>query len=214
MRDLVVLCADAMWTATLEAILYRHESLGLRRPLDADVRHIPGESDGGARTRGAKILRYERPRFSHALLVFDHDGCGDLRLPEQIQAEIDHELSADWAGNAKSIVVAPEVEAWIVGGHKHFSHIRGLERAPVREWLAEKHHWPKGIDKPADPKGALSALFSTYGAKLSSANYRRIMSHASLSSDAAPVRRTSSSARPCGRGLGRMRESPRFCTRP
>jgi len=109
MRDLVILCADTMWTATLEAVLLRHESLGLPRRLDADVRHIPGESDGGARARGAKILRYERTRFAHALLVFDHDGCGDPRPPEQIQEEIDRELNEDWAGAAKAIVVAPEV---------------------------------------------------------------------------------------------------------
>lgn len=180
MRDLVVLCADGMWRATLQAILLRHESLGLARALDADVRHIPGETDGGARARGAKILWYERSKFAHALLIFDHDGCGDLRPPDEIQAEIDKDLGADWAGKARSIVVAPEVEGWIVGGHKHFARIRGLERAQAREWLAERDHWPKGVDKPSDPKGALAALFFAHGAKLTSVNYRKIMSHASL----------------------------------
>jgi hypothetical protein len=172
-----------MWTATLEAILGRHESLGLPRRLDADVRHIPGETDGGARTRGAKILRYEHTRFTHALLIFDHDGCGDPRPPEQIQEEIDRELREEWGSAARSIVVLPEVEAWIMGGHRHFAKIRGLERAPARAWLDENGHWPTGVDKPRDPKGALSALFSAHGAKLSSASYRRIMTYASLSSE-------------------------------
>jgi hypothetical protein len=183
MRDLVVLCADTMWTATLGAILSRHESLGLPRRIDADVRHIPGGSDGGARTQGAKILRYERPNFAHALLVFDHDGCGDPRPPEQIQQEIDEALDADWHQAARTIVVAPEVEAWIMGCHRHFEQVHGLKGIEARRWLEKNGHWLRGVDKPADPKAALAALFAKHGAKLSSANYGRIMKHASLSPD-------------------------------
>lgn len=56
--------------------LGRPESLEIRR-ITFDFRQHPGR-DGGTRSNGAQVLALEKARFSHALLVLDHEGSGDV----------------------------------------------------------------------------------------------------------------------------------------
>ncbi|MBI4704499.1 MAG: hypothetical protein HY744_25635 [Deltaproteobacteria bacterium] len=179
MRDLLVLCADLNARATIEAILSRPRSLQTR-PIDFEVRHNPIGADGGTRAHGVSILRAALGSFSHAMMVFDWEGCGASGDPEVIERDLTARLAADWANRALAIVLDPELEAWLVGAHRHFGKVSGVDVADARQWLAEREWWPRQQDKPARPKEALEAWLRAHGARRTSANYRRIMKAASL----------------------------------
>ena len=111
MKDLLLLVADKSMQFSLQGGLDRPQSLGIR-PITFDFRQHPGR-DGGARTSGARILALERQRFSHALLVLDQEGNGSSETPEALEKRLDEELAATWGGNAKAIVIAPELDVWM-----------------------------------------------------------------------------------------------------
>lgn len=179
-RALFVLCPDISWRSVLEAILARYQSLGLPHALDVEVTHIPGKTDGGVRKSGPSILRSQTETFERALLVIDHEGCGDARDPAFIERDLDEELSKEWGDRAKAIVVAPELEAWIVGAHRHFNKIRGLEGVEPLHFWRSRGLWPEHEVKPKNPKEAIECLFDAHDAKRSSASYRKIAEHGSL----------------------------------
>jgi hypothetical protein len=156
MRDLIVLCPDIAWEQTLKAVLARHKNLRLPRPLDFYVFRAPGQTDGGVRRNGVALLRSYHKAFHRTILILDRDGCGDDRSARVIQQELDESLSHQWGQNGRAVVIDPEIEAWIIGGHTHFSVVNGLAAVGVREWLTDNGFWRKGENKPFQPKKAIN----------------------------------------------------------
>jgi hypothetical protein len=179
MSDLVVICPDQNWKAVLEAVLSRHESLKIRE-IDFMVLHNPLGSDGGTRVHGARFVRTQRSRFSHALVVFDRQGCGSSQPEETIEQEVEVDLQRDWQEHGRAVVVEPELEMWLIGAHYHFREIPKLAGVNAREWFSKKGLWPNGAKKPDAPKEHIEELFRAHRMTRSSANYRKIASTASL----------------------------------
>lgn len=75
-KDLVVLVADVDMEATIEGILGRHESLGVR-PIQAALYRHPNR-DCGCRAECQDFLRPFSSSFTHALVLFDREGQGEL----------------------------------------------------------------------------------------------------------------------------------------
>jgi hypothetical protein len=180
MRDLVVLTADKNTQFAVRGGLQRHQALGIRS-ITFDFRVHAGR-DGGARTSGAEVLRVERRRFAHALLVFDYEGCG---VPasvsaKQLEHRLDAELATVWGADAKAIVIDPELESWVWGGDNALHEVLGWPlQTPARAWLEAKGFQFEGR-KPARPKEAFEALVPIHKIPRSSSIYEAITKKISL----------------------------------
>lgn len=154
--DLFVLVADEDMVQTIKGLLLRPQSLKMAR-VKFDVRRHPGR-DSGCRVGAAEYLRAFLDSYRHALVIFDLDGSGSHKPREEIEREVDGELSRNgWKQRAKAIVVEPELEIWVWGTSKKVPEVLGWNKkyAELRRWLGGQGLWPEGNDKPPDPKEAM-----------------------------------------------------------
>lgn len=181
MKDLVILVADKNAQYALQGVLSRPQALGIR-PLSFEFRTHVGR-DGGARSSGVEVLARERARFSHALLVFDFEGCGaeGVATAVDLQSQLDERLSSLWDENARTVVIEPEVDAWLWGAE---AVLRDVLKWPleqgIRDWLMAKGFEFSQSGKPLRPKEALEALVPIHRQPRSSALYEKITGRISL----------------------------------
>lgn len=178
----MVLVPDKNTQFALRGILARHSALGIR-PISYDFRIHPGR-DGGVRTAGPELLRGERARFHHALLVHDRAGCGASELAStlDLEAELEQRLETVWADRAKAIVIEPEVDAWIWGTESVLRECLAwpLRDTGIRDWLVSRQFQFDSHGKPRMPKEALEALIPVHGLPRSSSLYERVTGRISL----------------------------------
>lgn len=180
MKDLVLLVADKNAQFALTGALQRPEALGIG-PVESEFRVHPGR-DGGARKTGPEILALERHRFRHALLVFDFEGSGtDLPDALAVEAQLDAKLRTRWGGQAKAIVIEPELDVWVWGSDNAVAEaIEWPTGRPLRGWLRAQGFAFDANQKPTRPKEALAAALRVPGWPRSSAVFRRIAERISL----------------------------------
>lgn len=180
-RDLHVLVADGDMYQTLEGVLSRPESLGVR-PINYTIdQHV--DHDPGCRAACASHLRSLLETHEHALVVFDQDGCGREGLPrEAIQAEVEADLRrSGWEDRAKAVVIDPELEAWVWGPSAEVA--RMLHWPSYRElksWLEGRELWPPDAAKPPDPKAAMRAALREKRIRASATVFRGLADTVSL----------------------------------
>ncbi len=180
MKDLVILVADKNMQFALTGALGRHASMQIH-PIEIEFRAHPGR-DGGVRKSGADLLRLDRSRFNHALLVLDFEGCGtDLPNAKALEDELDGRLSADWGESAKAIVIEPELDVWVWGSDNAVQQAINWQRpGRIRQWLVEQGFVFDENNKPTHPKEALEAVLRVVGLPRSSAVYKEIAEGISL----------------------------------
>ena len=107
LKDLFVLAADLELANALEGLLSRSRDLGIR-DVEFDIeRHV--NRDSGCRSDAVEYLRPYHGRYRHAMVVFDHHGCGSSLPREDIQRNLEKQLARNgWANGAKVIVIEPE----------------------------------------------------------------------------------------------------------
>lgn len=186
MKDLIVLVADKNMEFTIRGGLGRNKSLGIRL-VGFDVVQHPGR-DGGARSSGAQILALEKSRYSHALLLLDHEGSGTELSPEELERSLDAQLSSHWGESGKAIVISPELDIWMWGNDNHLAEVlRWPQTGSIRDWLSERGFAFHPNGKPVRPKEALEAIFPVCRLPRSSANYQKVASSISLARCADPA---------------------------
>lgn len=181
MKDLVILVADKNTRFALQGALRRPQALGIR-PIAFEFREHPGR-DGGARTTGPDLLALERQRFAHAFLVFDFEGCGDESTSSQnVEEKLDARLHRDWGGDAKAIVIEPEVDVWMWGADTVMREQIAWPSSAgaVRDWLATQDFTVNESGKPVRPKEALERVLRHVGQPRSSSLYEKLASRLSL----------------------------------
>jgi hypothetical protein len=180
MKDLIVLVADKNMQFAMQGGLDRPESLGTR-PISFDFRQHPGR-DGGARTNGAQVLALEKTRFSHALLVLDHEGSGAGGLGAlALETQLDEQLKSTWGDLAKAIVITPEVDIWMWGSDNKLAEVLKWPRQEsIRDWLRDAAFDVMENGKPQRPKEALEAVFRVCKRPRSSSAYQQIAASISL----------------------------------
>ncbi len=137
--------------------LSRPPAMGIR-PIRFKI-WVHAGRDGGVRVSGAKMARTGKGQFDHALVIFDYEGCGDQAPVNEIERNIDSQLECDWEGNARAVVIAPEVDIWMWGNDNALGEVlRWQEGNSVREWLCERNWQFDANGKPLRPKEALEAL--------------------------------------------------------
>jgi hypothetical protein len=180
MKDLIVLVADKNMQFALQGGLNRPESLGTRE-ISFDFRQHPGR-DGGTRSNGAQVLALEKARFSHALLVLDHEGSGAGELgAAALESQLDEQLKLTWNDKAKAIVIAPEVDIWMWGSDNKLAEVlKWPRKESIRDWLCATGFGFMPNGKPQRPKEALEAVFRVCKRPRSSAAYQQIASGISM----------------------------------
>ncbi len=181
-KDLVVLAADRDMEQALRGILSRPQAIGIR-PVTFDIFAHP-EHDGACARRGVSFLVNFLRTHDFGLLVFDHEGSGregtDRR---ELQRALDAQFAGSgWARRARTIVVSPELEAWVWSPSPHVDDVMGWKgrRPGLREWLVEHGLLEKGQVKPRRPKEALHAALRRVGVARSASLYRMLAERVSL----------------------------------
>lgn len=154
--DMVFLVADRDIEATVKGLLSRTRSLGIR-PVTFDVFTHPSR-DSGCRTQAAKFLRPLVDRYAHAVVLFDHDGCGSPdTTAEDLERAVEQSLAPVWFNRAGVVVLEPELEAWVWSDSPEVMRILGWDGSAdeLASWLNSLGVWPTNAAKPVDPKSAM-----------------------------------------------------------
>ena len=187
--DLVVLVPDLDLSGTVQRLLNRPESIGIRPVSFSVSRHL--RRDAGCRAGAAERLREFIRDHRYALVIFDRDGSGDPRESrESIRDDVERGLSRNgWEDRCKAIVIEPELEAWIWNGSRHVPGILGWKDsyAGLRRWLTSLGLWAPDDLKPSDPKRALKAVLRKTRTPLSAKLYRRLADTVSVRRCADPA---------------------------
>ncbi len=174
--DLLVLVADRDMQAAITGILHRHQSVGMRS-IRFDVQRHP-ETDAGCRCEGAEYLGAFVGQYEHAILMFDHEGCGQEDVtPAELEEQINRSLTAaGWRDRATTIVLVPELDVWVWSDSPHVEAALGWRgRTPsLRDWLRQKGYLAEQAAKPARPKEALEAALRVVKLPQSSAMYEEL----------------------------------------
>ena len=180
MNDLFLLVADKNARFAMEGALRRPKALGIH-PITYQFRVHSGR-DGGARKSGPDILRLERKRFRHGLLVLDFEGSGTFCSSGlELEEELDDRVLSLWGRGAKAIVIEPELDVWIWGSdHAIEQEIGWPPGCGIRNWIRQQGFAIATNNKPVRPKEALEAAMHQCGLPRSSATYQRIAESISL----------------------------------
>jgi len=154
MKDLVVLVADKNAEAAVKTLIEkRHESLGISQ-VQADV-FIHPRRDPGVFHEAHIFLRPFRREYRYALVMFDHEGCGQENKPaQQVEQEVKQRLEqSGWQGQCEVIALEPELEAWVWSSFHHVPEVLGLTPEQLQQIL---QRFPKThLGKPQRPKEAM-----------------------------------------------------------
>jgi hypothetical protein len=181
-RDLVVLVADKNLEAVVSGLLGRPRSFAIK-PIEYDL-FVHPRRDPGCLNEASEFLRSFSEAYRHALVLFDHQGCGREETPPDEIADLVREQIelAGWAGRAEVVVLAPELEVWVWTDSPHVPHCLGWadHAPPLRQWLADRGSWPRDEAKPREPKAALEAALREVRKPRSSAIYGDLARSVSL----------------------------------
>lgn len=160
-KDLVILTADLDAENAVRGVLTRSPSLNIRQleeGRDFDIHRHP-QRDAGCRSAAESFLEGFVRTHRHALVVFDHDGCGwEDRCPDAVESDLEDRLSrAGWEGRCAVVVIAPELEAWVWSDSPNVECELGWsgKYPPLREWLVSENLLAASASKPHDPKAAM-----------------------------------------------------------
>lgn len=189
MKDLVILAADKDMKTALDALLSRDRALGIR-PIRHDVFTHPGHDPACAR-EGVSFLEPFSAQYRHALLMFDYEGSGMEQncTPAELQSSLDEAFTRGaWGANAKTVLLYPELEAWVWSDSPHVeSEIRWNDsRVSLTDWMIQKQWLSQGQVKPPRPKEALDAALHRAGQPHSASLFGRLASTISFQRCADP----------------------------
>ena len=176
--DLVVLVPGKDDKAALKTLIEcRHKSLAIPR-----IRHrflVHPRRDPGCVNEAHNLLATSLSQARYALVVFDYEGCGQehRKTADEVETDVSNRLfDAGWGGRAATVVIRPELEAWVWSDSPKVDAALGWQdrRPSLREWLAESGHWRPGDLKPRRPKEAMQAALEFVKDSRSSAHFSKL----------------------------------------
>ena len=182
-NDLIILVPCLDIDAVLKKLLLRHKALGIRKIRFDTKRHVL-KKDSGCLLEADAMLRSLHSSYNHALVIFDHDGCGqEKKTREDLEIQVKERLAkSGWDDRAESVVIDPELEVWLWTGSPNVDKFLGWEsRKPdLRSELRRMDLWPEDRLKPPDPKRAAHWAMEQTNVKPMSSFYGRIAEKASF----------------------------------
>lgn len=180
--DLVLLVSDKNMEWAVQGLLSRPGALGIR-PINSVI-YVHPERDPGCLRNGHTFLESMSSRFAHAIVMFDHMGCGrEQDNSEELEKEVrDHLVKTGWADRATAIVLSPELEVWIWSDSPEVDRCLGWshKKPDLRTWLKEQGIWASQTPKPSDPKAATELSLRMARKPRSSTLYKQIAESVSL----------------------------------
>ena len=179
MLDLIVLVADKDMEYALRGVLGRPASLAIR-PIKFDfLSHA--NHDPGVRKTGAQSLALRRQTSTHALMVLDFEGSGSDLSAAHLRRELDAKLESTWGADARTVVIEPELEAWVWGAENAVKEVfEWGEPIGIRDWLRGRGFTFNEQGKPQRPKNALEELTYSLRRPRSSALFKELAEQLSL----------------------------------
>jgi hypothetical protein len=176
-RDIMFLLADGGMEQVLRGFLGRdqfHRSLGCGKfefdPAQDVI--VAATKDPGVYGTAHELLRpYERTH-QRAVVIVDADWSGSPGAAA-IEEHISQRMACRWQEFAV-IVIAPELEAWIMNENAHLARIF---RCPenYRQILQQAGCWPNNLPKPPRPKEALEHLKKHHKVRVVYADFRKLV---------------------------------------
>lgn len=159
-RDLVVLAADKNAEFALRGLLSRHQALGIR-PVAMDI-YVHPERDPGCLLKSDSFLASFLQSHGHAIVVFDHNGCGKEYLTRaEIEDQVELALERKgWPRTLVSVIVLdPELEIWVWSDSPEVDAALGWDQTSpdLRSWLVANRYVASLALKPQRPKEAMEA---------------------------------------------------------
>lgn len=181
-KDLIILVADLDMEQTLQGLLTRPSSLGIRQ-ISYDVLRHP-QRDPGCCSDCHNVLRSQSNLYDYALVMFDHHGSGkESESVDKLQDDIEAKLIANgWSDDrACVVVIKPELENWVWSNSPHVDEILGWKgRSPdLRTWLKTEKFLVKDSVKPDKPKEAMQAALRKVNKRHSAAIFKQLASRVS-----------------------------------
>lgn len=179
---MVVLVADGTMESVVKTLLARYRPLKIR-PVEFDIYRHP-EHDPGCLNKSHTFLKTFLRSHRHALVLFDHDGCGRQEAPAQ---RLEKELvtrcdDSGWGGRAGAIVIEPELEAWVWNRSPHVAACLGwASPQELARWLDAEGFAVSQHGKRARPKEAMGSALRKVRKPWSSATHAQIAQRVSLS---------------------------------
>ena len=182
-RDLVVLVADKDMEQTVDGLLQRPRSFGIR-PISYQV-FVHPTHDSGCRTGAHDLLRSLATQYRFALVMFDHEGSGrDAAAPVEVAGEVESKLASNgWADRCRVLVLEPELEIWVWTDSTELDQVIGWggRQPPVRDWLRAQKFEVGEQGKPERPKEALRAALREARKQPSAALFAALAARVGLS---------------------------------
>jgi hypothetical protein len=180
MSDLVCLVADKNMEAAADGLLSRPQALGIR-PIDYTLIVHP-RRDPGCFHEAPEFLKMYRATHAHALVLLDRSWDGapastGEKLQELLRVQLQQDGLADWA---ESIVIDPELEAWIFSDSPWVERCLGWSGQGLKAWLVDQKLWPATAAKPPDPKSAVEQVLYQVKKPRSSSIYRELARNVSV----------------------------------
>ena len=188
-RDCVFLLADTNMKASFEGFFSRP---GFQHSLKCgwididpvqDIKVASGDNDPGLYTRAHELLKPYLKTHRHAVVALDAQWDGSPGA-EKIRIHIENMLTINgWeVGRFVVIVIDPELEVWILQRNVHVAKEIGfygiddmLSDTDLLRALQEERH------KPTSLKETLNAILRKKGLPITSARYKKITAHVSVS---------------------------------
>ena len=175
-KDLVVLVADKSMECAVAGVLDRPQSLGIRGLIHKELVHP--YHDPGCCTDAHNFLKSCASSYAHALVMFDHEGCGrESASVKQLEQEVEGRLSeSGWGDRARAVVIAPELEAWFWSDSPHVDEVVGWRDTTVnlRTWLVQQGFLADREVKPERPKETLDKALRQTNKRHSSSLFAEI----------------------------------------
>ena len=178
LKELIVLVADKNTQFTLEGLLTRHQTFGMRalREEDVDIYMHP-RRDPGVYKEAAAFLRPYQNQYDYALVFLDREGSGqEQKAASDIADDIKQDLvRTGWTNRAEVIVFDPELEIWAwVNSPCLATHTGWEDLRSLRNFVKNREFWEEEALKPSRPKEAFETLLREKRIPRSSAIYRKI----------------------------------------
>jgi hypothetical protein len=175
--DLIALVSDKNMEFAIRGLLGRTESLGVRN-VNFDI-FVHPEKDPGCLLKGHDFLRTFHRGYLHALVMFDHEGCGrEDKSREELEQLVEDRLShSGWDDRGAAIILDPELENWVWTNSPHVEIVLGWQgRSPgLRDWLtAEGFFQTVPTSKPQQPKEAVEEALRVVKKPRSSSLYLQL----------------------------------------
>ena len=180
MKDILFLVADGNMEKLFEGLLPRIPKSSNTTLFSFDILVNPGH-DAGNLNDCSEFLRPFINQYHRAIVVFDHEGCGEeTTSAEALEERVSKQLDANgWQERNMVLVIEPELENWIWTGSPRINEaINWKSQESVQDWVRKNYDILEN-NKPKRPKEAFEGTLRLARTPRSSSIYRKIASQVS-----------------------------------